>query len=93
MNNWKIVSQITTAFGIAFIVFAALAALITYGQITIQYQSVVPDSYIQLSVLGAMLPFMLFAVLSLLVAGISSRSAKEADQKESRPHTQLLQTN
>lgn len=90
MNNWKIVSQIATAFGIAFIVFAALAAFITYGQITIQYQSVVPTSYVQLSVVASMLPFMLFAVLSLVVAGISSRAAKEADGKEVKPHTQLL---
>lgn len=91
MNNWKIVSQIATAFGIAFIVFAALAAFITYGQLTIQYESSIPAGYVQLSVLGAMVPFMLFAVLSLVVAGLSSRSAKEADEKDAKPRTQLLQ--
>lgn len=92
MNNWKIVGQIATAFGIAFIVFAALAGFITYEQITIQYESAaIPASLVQLSVLGAMLPFMLFAVLSLVVAGLSSRSAKEADEKDAKPHTQLLQ--
>jgi TRAP-type C4-dicarboxylate transport system permease small subunit len=94
MNNWKIVSQIATAFGIAFIVFAALAGFITYEQITIQYESsvpAIPASLVQLSVLGAMLPFMLFAVLSLVVAGLSSRSTKETDGKDAKPHIQPLQ--
>ena len=81
MNYWKIVSQIAVAFGLAFVVFAALDGFVTYEQLTIQYSgSGIPTSFVWVSVLGAMLPSMLYAVLSLVVAGFSSRVAKGTDK-------------
>ncbi len=84
MNYLKIVSRIAMAFGIAFVVFAALAAFVTYEQITIQYQSNIPASIVQLSVVNAMLPFALYAVLSFVVARFSSRATRENDKEESK---------
>jgi len=91
MNSWKIVSQIATAFGFVFIIFAALKAFITYGQITEQYGSNIPPSIVQLTVVGDMLPFMLFGVLSLVVAVFSLRSTKETSEKDMKPQIQELE--
>jgi hypothetical protein len=82
MNYWKIVRQIATAFGVAFIVFGALSAFVAYEQLDIQYGSTIPAGFVLVSVLGAMLPFMLYAVLSFVVAIFILRVAKETDKKD-----------
>jgi magnesium-transporting ATPase (P-type) len=82
MNSWKIVKKIATAFSVVFIVFGALSALLAYEQLNIQYGSSAPASYILLTSLNVMLPSMLYAVLSFVVAVFSSRLAKETDKKE-----------
>jgi len=82
MNYWKIVKKIATAFGVVFIVFGALSTFVAYEQLDIQYGSSAPASYILLTSLNVMLPFLLYAVLSFVVAVFSSRLAKETDKKE-----------
>jgi cytochrome bd-type quinol oxidase subunit 2 len=82
MNYWKIVKKIATAFGVVFIVFGTLSAFVAYEQLDIQYGSSAPATYILLTSLNVMLPLMLYAVLSFVVAVFSSRLAKETDKKE-----------
>jgi len=82
MNYWKIVKKIATAFGVVFVVFGALSAFLAYEQLNIQYGSSAPASYILLTSLNVMLPLLLYAALSFVVAGFSSRLAKETDKKE-----------
>ena len=82
MNYWKIVKKIATAFGVVFIVFGALSAFLAYEQLDMQYGSSAPASYILLTSLNVMLPLLLYAVLSFVVAVFSSRLAKETDKKE-----------
>ena len=82
MNYWKIVKKIATAFGAVFIAFGALSAFLAYEQLDIQYGSSAPASYILLTSLNVMLPLLLYAVLSFVVAVFSSRLAKETDEKD-----------
>lgn len=82
MNCWKVVSKIAASFGGAFVVFAAIAGIITYEQININYGSSIPVSILWLSVFNAMLQYLLFAVLSFVVAFFISRGAKGTDEKK-----------
>ncbi|XES77367.1 MAG: hypothetical protein ACBZ72_00455 [Candidatus Bathyarchaeia archaeon] len=92
MNNWKIVSQIASGFGIVFVAFAALTAFINFQAINIQAEiqrSILPSDYLQVYVLDSMLPFLLFAVLSFVVAAVTMRNARsETDEEEQLPSTQ-----
>jgi predicted branched-subunit amino acid permease len=81
LNNWKIVGNISTAFGIAFIVFAIFQAIVSYQINDYQYPTV-PSSIIQILMLSDMLPYLLFAVLSLLVGGIILRTIKDTNERE-----------
>lgn len=91
MNSWKIVGDIATVFGVAFIVFAVFQAVLTYEDLSIRYSgTIVPNGFFQESILTAMLPLLLFAVLSFLVAGVTLRAVKEtepetADKPEAQP--------
>jgi hypothetical protein len=85
MNNWRIVGQIASGFGIIFIVFAVFAAYINFNLIPYQYGSSAPAGFIQISVLASMLIFLLFAVLSFVVAGITMRATKEKVNEEMQP--------
>ncbi len=76
MNSWKIVGNIATVFGIAFIVFAVFQAVITYEALSFQYPGTLPGGYLQISMLSSMVPMLLFAVLSFLVAGVTLRAFK-----------------
>jgi hypothetical protein len=80
MSNWRVIGQIAAGFGIIFIVFAALEAFVNYQAITIQ-QGFIPAGYLQVYVLNAMLPFLLFAVLSFVVAAVTMRSGKDYVEK------------
>jgi uncharacterized membrane protein YesL len=84
MNHWKIVSQIASGFGIVFIVFAVFAAFINYEAITLQ-SSLVSASSLQIYILNAMLPFLLYSVLSFIVAGVTMRSSREKKEMEMQP--------
>lgn len=76
MNNWKIVSQIASVFGIIFVVFAAFAAFLNYQAVTMQ-AGLIPEGYLQIYVLSEMLPYLLFAVLSFGVAAVTRHTVKE----------------
>ncbi|MCW4017925.1 MAG: hypothetical protein NWF00_04500 [Candidatus Bathyarchaeota archaeon] len=80
MNSWKIISQIASGFGIVFVVFAALEAFVNYQAITMQSAYTIPSGYLQVYILSAMLPFLLFAVLSFIVAAAIMRSGREAEE-------------
>jgi hypothetical protein len=73
LNYWKVVSQIATSFGGAFIVFAMIAGIITYEELSIQYGSSIPVSILWLDAFKAMLQYILLGVLSLVVAFFISR--------------------
>jgi uncharacterized membrane protein len=92
MNNWKIVGQIASGFGIIFIVFAVFAAFINFEINTYQYGSSAPAGFIQVSALASMLVFLLFAVLSFVVAGVIMRAAKEKVDEEIEPTVPESQT-
>jgi len=56
MNSWKIVGNIATLFGIAFIVFAVFQAVITYEALSINYPgttiaNTLPSGALQISML------------------------------------------
>jgi flagellar biosynthesis/type III secretory pathway M-ring protein FliF/YscJ len=82
MNNWRIVSQIASGFVIVFIVFAIFAALINFEINSYEYGSSAPAEFIQVSALASMLVFLLFAVLSFVVAWITMRPTKEKVSEE-----------
>ena len=91
LNNWKIIGQIASAFGIVFIVFAILSALINFEINNYEYGSAAPAGFIQVVALGSMLVFLLFAALSFVVAWVISRSTKENTAKEKQPLDTLEQ--
>jgi hypothetical protein len=91
LNNWRIVSQIASGFGIVFVAFAALSAFLNYQAINIQADmqySYVPANYLQVYVLNAMLPFLLFAVLSFVVAAVTMRNVRDEKEKQALPEAQ-----
>jgi hypothetical protein len=85
MDNLKIVGQIASGFGIVFIVFAAFQAFVAYQQVA--YQSP-PASILQAYILSAMLPFLLFAVLSFVVGAVTIRQGKGVSEKQASPELQ-----
>ena len=84
----KIIEKIALVFGVVFIVFAGLAALITYQIDKLEYTSVVPASFIQLGILMSALPFIAYAVVSFIAAGIIWQVTKPKEEK--LPETQTL---
>ena len=82
MDNWKIVSRIAKVFGILFIVFTVLAAIISYELYTTMYSSAAPATFIAMSILTATLPYIVSAVLSFTVATLISRAIKPDIEKE-----------
>jgi len=82
MNNWKIVSQIASVFGVVFMVFAVFAALVNYEMLSIEYGSQAPAAFIQISAVDSMVVYLLFAVLSFVVAWITMRFTKEEVSEE-----------
>jgi membrane protein implicated in regulation of membrane protease activity len=81
MNYWKVVSRIATSFGAAFIVFATISGIITYELLIMQYGSSIPVNVLWVNFFNAMLDYLLFAVLSFVVAFFISRAAKRTDEK------------
>jgi len=79
------------AFGIIFVAFSGLAALINYELDKTLYTSAAPVSLIEMSILTAMLPFVASAVLSFSVSGVISRTTESKDEKETQPETKSAQ--
>lgn len=84
MKNLKIISKVATVFGIASIVFAVLLAILAYYLLQIASPTA-PADYIVCYILLNMLPYLFFAVLSLIIAAISRRVGKESLEKEALP--------
>jgi ethanolamine transporter EutH len=66
-------------FGVVSIVFSAFAGLVNYELNKIQYPGA-PSNFIEISIVEAMIPFLLLAVLSFMVSTITSQ-AKLAGEK------------
>ena len=79
MNYQKIIFTIATAFGITFIIFAVITALLTYTQISIQYGSTIPAEIVWLNVLNEILPLSMFAVLSLIIAFFTKQKTNQSE--------------
>ncbi len=85
MDSWKIVSKIASAFGIIFIIFAVFASFISYEDLSVRYVSTPPAGFMQVSIVEAMMPFLLYAVLSFAVSATINRVHREVDVKENLP--------
>jgi large-conductance mechanosensitive channel len=90
MVNWKIINKFAVVSGIVFIVFTVLAGFINYQIDKLAYTSAAPANFIDYTIFAAMLPFLVFAVLSFVVAALSSQAAKSAAEKE--PEAQKTKT-
>jgi hypothetical protein len=73
-----------------FAVFTVIVAILNYELDTLIYTSAAPRNFIQLSIVAAMMPYLISAVLSFLVAFIVSSATKSANKKETEklPETQ-----
>jgi flagellar biosynthesis component FlhA len=90
MINWNIVKKFALVFGIVFIVFTVLSALINYVFDNAYYMTTAPLNITLMSIFAAMLPYLLAAVLSFAVVILSSRAAKSEAKKE--PEAQEKET-
>ena len=86
--------NIATAFAIAFAVFAALTAILNYEALAIQYNigTNIPVSYVLVSILLNMLPFLLFAALSFIVAFVIARAENAPVKTEETSEEQTTET-
>ena len=67
--------------GVVFVVFAGLAAAMTYEYDKLAYTSALPSNFIATAIITSMLPYIASAVVSLTVAGIISRSLRLEDEE------------
>jgi hypothetical protein len=78
MDNWRLVGRVATAFGIISVIFAAVAAILNYQINTYIYGRLVPEGFIQVNVVNAMLPYLIIAVLSFAAAAIAGSHARDS---------------
>jgi hypothetical protein len=76
------------AFGVAFSIFAGIASLVTYQLDKLMYSSAAPASFIQLGILNSAMPFIAYAIVSFVAAGIIWQGTKPKEEK--LPETQTL---
>jgi hypothetical protein len=88
MDNWKIINKIAKIFGIVFVVFSALVAIVNYELVTMMYASPPPASFIALNIITATVPFIASAALSFTVAFVAPQSS-EIIEKISETQTTL----
>ncbi len=91
INNWKIVKKIALGLGVVFAVFAVIVAILNYRLDNLIYNaSQVPKEFIPLSIVNAVIPYLVSAVLSFLVSFIVSSATRSIDKKETEriPETQ-----
>ena len=82
-KNIKTVGQIASIFGIIFIVFAVIAAIVNYQGLTLSNPgSSLSLQVLQYYILNAMIPYLLYAALSFTVAGVIMRSTREPVEPE-----------
>ena len=87
MKNLKIIGKVATFFGVTSIVFTVLLVVITYYLLQITSPTA-PTDYVFFVILSSILPYLFFAVLSLIIAVISRRIEKENLEKEASPQAQ-----
>jgi len=81
MNNLKIIQKVAIFFAVASTIFVVLSAIDTFYLLQIASPDA-PAEYIAFFVLSNILPYLFFAVLSLVVAVMSSGVEKESLEKE-----------
>ena len=84
MNTTKIIGQVSSIFGVIFVIFAAFAAIVNYEGTT-ALSAFVTAGILQYYVLNGMLPFLLLAALSFTVSGVIMRSTRETVAEETKP--------
>ena len=84
----KLIQKVALIFGVVFVIFAVSAALITYQTDKLEYNPTVPASFIQLTILTSALPYIAYAVVSFITAGIIWQATKPKEEK--LPETQTL---
>jgi hypothetical protein len=82
------VNKIAKIFGIIFVVFSALVAVVNYELVTMMYASPPPASFIVLNILTATIPLIVSAALSFTVAIVTTKSS-EPTEKISETQTKL----
>jgi TRAP-type C4-dicarboxylate transport system permease small subunit len=75
------VHKIFLALGIVFIVFAGVVAVLSYELDNLEYTSQVPTNFIRLSIVTSMMPYIVLAVVSFVVAFLTANAIKRADEK------------
>ena len=85
MVNWRNITKFALASGIVFIAFMVIAGYVNYKIDRLLYSSSAPASFIDYTIFQAMLPFLVFAVLSFVVLALSLFSKKSEDKKETEP--------
>ncbi len=81
MNNWGIIKKFAEWIGTVFAIFTLIAAIINY-ELNLMYNPAPPMSYFLISLMTAILPYLLGAVVLFLVAALSSQQDKLAVEKE-----------
>ena len=82
INNWNIVKKISLWFGVVFIVFAILTGIINYGYNHLIYNATAPSSLFIYSILIAILPYLLAAVISFVIYAFSSKTNEIETEKK-----------
>ena len=80
MNNWEIVGKIATFFAIATFVLLAVSAATSY-LILAMFSTAAPLSYITLYILNSLVPYLVIAVLAVIVAIMAKRAVEDQQQK------------
>jgi hypothetical protein len=74
----KPIGRIAIGFGIVFIIFSAFSAFITYQALSLSQTSYyISSGVLQVNILNAMLPYLLYAALSFIVAGFTLPYARK----------------
>ena len=76
------INKIAKIFGVIFIVFTGIAAIISYELNTTMYTSAAPAIFIAVNILTATLPFLVSAVLSFSALALISSAIKKEAEKE-----------
>jgi len=71
-------NKIAPIFGIVFIVFSVFTGTVNYELNKIQYPGA-PTNFLEVSIVWAMIPYLLLAVLSFVAAYLTSQEKKSAE--------------
>ena len=82
MQNWEVIRKLSLRVGIAFLVFAGLAALTNFELNKVMYTSAAPASLFVYNIFTSILPYLLGAVISFVVVTVSSQQEISAVEKE-----------